>query len=120
MRLLVRIVALGVVAFLFATPMMACVMEAASLTITEAACCQAMKGDCHSSVGPASHKCCRTITTVPDASKPTRSVDVAQAQVAVMIVSAIGPARATTNAPTFSSDSSPPGSPPALHSTLRI
>lgn len=120
MKFIVRIVALSVVAFLFATPLMACAMETASLTVSETECCKAMKGECHNSVGPASHRCCRTIAAVPDASKPARSAALSQPQVGDLIVPAIVPATTTATASTIASASSPPGSPPVLHTILRI
>lgn len=119
-RLLARAVVLGLVAFLFATPLMACVMETASLTVTEAECCKAMAGDCHSQVGPASHKCCRAVASVPDASKPVRAQAISHIQVATLAPAAAQLVLATSPFAPVATDASPPGSPPVCSSILRI
>jgi hypothetical protein len=120
MRLLARAVVLGVVALLFATPLMACAMEAAQMSVSEAECCKAMAGDCHDQVGPASHKCCRTIASVPDSSKPVRAAGVAPAAHAMLAAPVVVPAPVNTAVVTCTTDTSPPGSPPVCSSILRI
>ena len=120
MSLVARIVALAVIALLFANPLMACMMETVSLSVSEAQCCQKMKGDCHNSVGPASHKCCRTLPSSPEASTTTKTTPPTLATVAV-VTAQVNPS-VTSLAELFagSSDSSPPGSPPSTHTILRI
>jgi len=120
MRLLARAVVFGVVALLFATPLMACAMEAAQMSVSEAECCKAMAGECHSQIGPASHNCCRQIGTVPDSSKPERALGVAPQMHAAMTAPMIIPAVVATNVSAPAADTSPPGSPPICSSVLRI
>lgn len=120
MRLLARAVVFSVVAFLFATPLMACAMEAAQMSVSEAECCKAMAGDCHNQVGPASHKCCRTIATVPDSSKPVRAASVAVQLHAVAVAPTVVSAPSVIAVATIAADTSPPGSPPVCSSILRI
>jgi hypothetical protein len=120
MRLLARLVTLGVVAFLFATPLMACVMEAEQMSVSEAECCKVMAGDCHNQVGPASHKCCRSVATVPDATKPVRATSVAPQTHAVIAAPVVILVFASSTFATVAADSSPPGSPPVCSSVLRI
>ena len=113
-------VALAVIAFSFATPLMACVMETAALTVSEAQCCKKMKGDCHNSVGPASHKCCRTLPSSPEASAQAKTAPPQLAIVATIAAPVATPIADTTELFAGSSDPSPPGSPPSLHTILRI
>ncbi len=120
MRLMARFVTLGVVAFLFATPLMACVMEASQMSVSEAECCKAMAGDCHNSVGPASHKCCRSVAIVPDAIRPVRATSVAPQMHAAVAAPMITPLLVSSTFATLVADTSPPGSPPVCSSILRI
>lgn len=120
MQLVVRAVSFGIVMLLFATPVMACVMEASSLTVSEGECCKTMPGGCQSSIGQASHKCCRTVSRVPDASAPSGIASASQAHVAIVAAPAGVPAVSMATALAPSPDSSPPGSPPVTHTTLRI
>jgi hypothetical protein len=120
MQVVVRIIALGVVALLFASPLMACAMETASVSVSEAECCRQMKGDCHDQVGPASHKCCRTISTVPDASQPGRCAAAQSPHVALPAMPVIAPLLSRAASFAAAPDASPPGSPPVGHTTLRI
>lgn len=120
MRSLARAVALGVVTFLFATPLMACVMESGSLSVTEAECCKAMRDECHAQVGPASHKCCRTFSGVPDASAPQKAMAAQLDQVAVLPDPAVQQPATQSVATVVAIDTSPPTSPPICSSVLRI
>lgn len=120
MRLLARIVVLGLVVFLFATPLIACMTEAAQMSVSEAQCCKAMAGDCPNQAGPASHKCCRTIATVPDSSTPVRAANVAPQMRAVLAPPVVAPSPVAVAATTPTAAPSPPGSPPVCSSILRI
>src|SRR5215469_18937549 len=50
---------------LLATPIMACLIPAASMTAAERDCCKHMAGECGKANMPQSHPCCQT-TTIPD------------------------------------------------------
>jgi len=49
---------------LLATPIMACLIPAATMTVAERDCCKRMAGECGKAGMPQSHPCCQT-TTVP-------------------------------------------------------
>lgn len=119
--LLARFVALAVVALLFSAPVMACAMEAATFTVTEAECCHAMQGQCHKYVGPASHDCCRTMERAPDATAARSTTPLELPAVAVAPPAAlVAAASPVTSLPPSFAAHSPPGSPPGADSILRI
>lgn len=119
-RALSALVALGTIAFLFATPLMACAMETAALAVSEAECCRQMHGDCHDQVGPASHQCCRTVAGVPDAFAPHKTSSIDLDQVAVLPAPIAVHTERPAEASSLTSDRSPPTSPPRCSSVLRI
>src|SRR5215469_15421278 len=47
---------------LMATPIMACLIPAASMTAAERECCKRMAGECGKAGMPQSHPCCQTTT----------------------------------------------------------
>ena len=120
MRLVVRIVAPAVIGLLFASPLMACAMETATLSVSEAQCCKKMKGDCHNSVGPASHRCCRTLPSSPEASTTSKAAPPSFASVALVTTPVSAPVIGTADLFSGSSDSSPHGSRPSTTTILRI
>ncbi len=111
---------------LLATPIMACLIPAASMTAAERDCCKRMAGECGKAGMPQSHPCCQT-TTIPDHFAAIKSSsDVNPIQLALAFTYAlhhtfITPTLQEPDSDPFAADiHSPPISPPASISVLRI
>jgi len=111
---------------LLAMPIMACLIPAASMTATERECCKRMAGECGKAGMPQSHPCCQT-TTVPDqfaAIKISANVNSVQVTLAVTYLPhhtfmTLAPQESGPG-PWAADIYSPPVSPPASSSVLRI
>jgi hypothetical protein len=111
---------------LLATPIMACLIPAASMTAAERDCCKRMAGDCGKPGMPQSHPCCQT-TTVPDHVAAIKSSsDVNSFHVILAVKYAldhtfrIPTLQESGSAPWTADIHSPPISPQASISILRI
>jgi len=111
---------------LLATPIMACLIPASSMTAAERDCCKRMAGECGKAGMPQSHPCCQT-TTVPDQFAAIKSSStVNSAQLTLIATSALDytfsvPKPHEIGAVAWAPDiHSPPVSPPASISVLRI
>jgi hypothetical protein len=111
---------------LLATPTMACLLPAASITPAEQECCKRMVGECGKAGMPQSHPCCQT-TTVPDQFAAIKSsVDVNSLHVMLGVTHTLGDVliipslQALGSGPWAADIHSPPISPPASISVLRI
>src|SRR5207249_2517457 len=109
---------------LFAAPIMACALPAIAMTAAERDCCKRMAGECGKK--GMSHSCCQT-ATVPDHLPAIKSSsDVSSIHLALVFVHALplSPIVATTpksgSCPWAADIHSPPVSPPATISILRI
>ena len=104
-------------------PAIACASPYAQLTPAEQACCHAMHFQCGQTAMPASHGCCqRTSPSVHDNALDTKAVAFHPAMVPVIWLAAwalVNPAPAVIGWVEHS-DYSPPKSPPATISILRI
>lgn len=111
---------------LLATPIMACVLPVAAMTAVEHDCCKRMAQECGNGKMSQSHSCCQT-ATVPDHLPAIKSSsDDGSRHVALVLLDAVLPS-STLIAMTESGLSvreaeihSPPVSPPASISILRI
>ena len=111
---------------LLATPVMACLIPAPSMTAAERACCKRMAGECGKAGMPQSHPCCQT-TTVPahfaaiKSSSDVNSVQLAHAVTYTLHHTFTTPTRQQSDSGPWAADiHSPPISPPASISILRI
>src|SRR5216684_3974218 len=102
---------------LLATPIMACLIPAASMTAAERDCCKRMAGECGKARMPQSHPCCQA--TVPDylaANKSSSDVNSVQLTLAVTYVlhhTFMTPTQQESGSAPWAADiHSPPISPP--------
>ena len=111
---------------LFAAPIMACALPAMAMSALERECCKRMAHECGDKGMAKSHSCCQTVA-VPDHLPAIKSSsDVGSKHLAVALVHAL-PSISTTTTMLESGSSlwaadihSPPVSPPASISVLRI
>ena len=116
----------GVLVLLLAswlTPAMACVIPGAQMSTEERACCRMMKNQCGQMGMPASHGCCQKIPpSVHDNALNTKPVTIHPVVVPVIWLAApelVNPSCAVAECVEHPSYS-PPKSPPATISILRI
>jgi hypothetical protein len=117
---------LGVLVLLLVSclaPAMACMVPNAEMSTQERACCHAMKNQCGQMEMPASHGCCqKTPASVHGNALDTKTVTLHPVVVAVVQLAAfelVNPASAVIGWVEHP-DYSPPKSPPATISILRI
>jgi len=107
----------------FAAPVMACMVPNAEMSSQERVCCRTMHEQCGQMEMPASHGCChKTPPSVHDNALDTKAVVLHPAIVPVIWLAAwelVNPAPAVIGWVEHS-DYSPPKSPPATISILRI
>ena len=111
---------------LLATPIMACLVPSDAMTEAERDCCKRMAHDCGGKGMPQSHPCCQT-TTVPAhraAIKSSSDINAIHVTLAVAYVLnhafRIPTLQESSSAPWAADIHSPPISPPASISVLRI
>jgi hypothetical protein len=112
---------------LLVTPIMACLIPAASMTAAERDCCKRMAQECGKAGMPQSHSCCLT-TSVPDHFAAIKSSsDVNALHVTLAVTYALDHAFRIPelvdffgSGPWAADSHSPPISPPASISVLRI
>jgi hypothetical protein len=111
---------------LLATPIMACVMPATAMTAAERDCCKRMAQECGRDAMTKSHSCCQTTTVHENLPAIKSSSDVGSRNLGGVLVYAV-PRNPLLIAMTESGLSvreadihSPPVSPPASISILRI
>src|SRR5215469_4094610 len=111
---------------LLAMPIMACLIPAASMTAAERDCCKRMAGDCGMAGMSHSHPCCQT-TTVPahfaaiKSSSDVNSIQLVLAFTYALHQTFISPTLQEPDPTPWAADiHSPPTSPPASISILRI
>jgi len=116
----------GVLVLLFASclaPAMACMVPDAQMNTEERACCRMMKNQCGQMEMPASHGCCQKIpSSIHDNALDTKAVvfqPVAVPAIWLAVSELLSPASAVTEW-VERPDYSPPKSPPATISILRI
>jgi hypothetical protein len=117
---------LGVLVLLLVSilgPAMACMVPNAEMSTQERACCRTMKNECGQMEMPASHGCCqKTPASVHGNALETKAVTLHPVVVAVVQLAAfelVNPASAVIGRVEHP-DYSPPKSPPATISILRI
>jgi hypothetical protein len=117
---------LGVLVLLLVSclaPAMACMVPDAEMSTQERACCRTMKNQCGQMEMPASHGCCqKTPASVHGNALDTKAVTLHPVVVAVVQLAAfelVNPASAVIGRVEHP-DYSPPKSPPATISILRI
>ena len=107
----------------YLTPAMACVVSNVQMNAKERACCRAMKNQCEQIGMPASHSCCqKTPKSAHDSALDTKAVTYHPIAVAIIWLSAtewlsLNP---VVTGLIEHADYSPPQSPPATISVLRI
>jgi hypothetical protein len=111
---------------LFAVPIMACALPAMAMSAEERECCKRMAQDCGNKGMAKSHSCCQTVS-VPDHLPAIKSSsDVGSKHLAVALVQALLPISTIAiilesgSSPWAADIHSPPVSPPASISVLRI
>ncbi len=111
---------------LLATPIMACLIPAATMTAAERDCCKRMAHECGNKGMASSHSCCQT-TPVPDHLAAIKSSsDANSMHLALVLAHALSPTpivamvREAGLSPWAVDIHSPPISPPATISVLRI
>jgi hypothetical protein len=111
---------------LFATPIMACTMQANAMTAAERDCCKRMAQECGKGKMSQSHSCCKTVA-MPDHLPAIKSAsDVSSDHTTPAIAHALPQISVAFPLMTFSSPvwvsdmHGPPGSPPVTISVLRI
>jgi hypothetical protein len=104
-------------------PAMACMVPDALMNTEERACCRMMKNQCEQMEMPASHGCCqKTSSSVHDNALDTKTVTFHTVVIPAIWLAAfelVNPASAITGWVEHT-DYSPPKSPPATISILRI
>lgn len=100
-------------------PMLACFVPDAQLTAEERDCCKQMADKCGTSPMPSSHSCCKTIVRGGDDMRVEAAASTSPAMVLVGITSTFDDVAAIHFSLTPIA-SSPPESPPAAISVLRI
>jgi hypothetical protein len=116
----------GVLVLLLVTclaPAMACMVPNAEMSTQERSCCRAMKNQCGQMGMPASHGCCqKTPPSVHDNALDTKVLTFQPVVVPVIWLAAFELVNPTTTVIGWveHSDYSPPKSPPATISILRI
>jgi hypothetical protein len=111
---------------LLATPIMACLVPAAAMTSAERDCCKRMAHQCGNTGMPQSHSCCQTTTVADHLAAIKSSSDVNSHHPMLFVAHAIHPGWAIfmvseSDPSAFAADiHSPPVSPPAAISILRI
>jgi hypothetical protein len=104
-------------------PAMACMVPNAQMSTQERACCHVMKSQCGQMEMPASHGCChKTPPSVHDNALDTKTVTFHPVITSILWLAAfelVNPTSAVTGW-VESPDYSPPKSPPATISILRI
>jgi len=110
---------------LLATPIMACVIPAATMSAAERDCCKRMGPECGKGMAK-SHSCCQTETVPNHLPAIKSSSDVNSSHLALVLAHALPPIPIVTTMPESGSSPwapdihSPPVSPPVTISILRI
>src|SRR5215472_7806216 len=118
-----KLVVLLMAMSLWASPLMACMMPEALLTVEERECCKSMAGECGQMEMPASHSCCKVVVRQIDSylinSKFPTIHSVTMVSPPIAAKDNFLTARLTRTAFPLHGDS-PPVSPPITTSILRI
>jgi len=109
---------------LFATPIMACAMQADTMTAAERECCQRMAQECGKGKMSLSHSCCKTVA-MPDHLPAIKSSTDRSSRNSSFVPAVMPQLFATmvaepVSAPRSSNMHGPPGSPLSSISVLRI
>jgi hypothetical protein len=111
---------------LFATPIMACTLQANAMTAAERDCCKRMAQECGKGKMPQSHSCCKTVAMPDHLPAIKASSDVNSAHPVLVLAHTLpqiadGVPAAEFAAAIWASDMhGPPGLPPVTISLLRI
>jgi hypothetical protein len=111
--LLVAVVVLGV-------PSMACLVPSEQLTSEERECCKHMSDMCGRGSMPSSHSCCQTTVRPTDDATLTAARSIFPIVLAAIAVNAYSEPAPTENDAAAFIAPSPPESPPATNTVLRI
>jgi hypothetical protein len=118
-----KIAVLVLVLSVWASPLMACMLPDAVLTVEERECCKSMADDCGGMAMPASHSCCKVVVRQADAylinSRFPTVHSVTSVTLFVFTIEHSLPAT-PLQANTMFAGHSPPISPPETISILRI
>ena len=111
---------------LLATPIMACLVPAAAMTQAERDCCKRMAHDCGNGGMMKSHSCCQSTTIPSNLATIKSSFDSSSIHLGLVFARALPPILRVATIPKVPSSPwaadihSPPVSPPASISVLRI
>jgi len=118
-----KLAVLAMAVSLWASPLMACMLPDADLTVEERECCKNMADDCGQMAMPASHSCCKIVTRQADSYVVNSRFPVVHSVSSVtgfvVPVQAPGPADLLHPNAVFEGHS-PPTSPPTTISILRL
>jgi len=118
-----KLAVLVLVVSVWASPLMACMLPDADLTVEERECCKSMADDCGQMAMPASHSCCKVVVRQVDSYlSNSRFPTVHSVSSVTLFVSTVEdplPASPLRDNTIFASHS-PPASPPETISILRI
>ncbi|HEY6968606.1 MAG TPA: hypothetical protein VJA94_05355 [Candidatus Angelobacter sp.] len=122
MRWTGKLAILALALSIWASPLIACMLPGAVLTLEERECCIAMAGDCGDMDMPASHSCCTTTVqdTGPYLVKACFAGDHSPPAAVLVVPQKITSAASLTLAFPWTLVHSPPVSPPKTISVLRI
>lgn len=118
-----KLAVVALVVSLWASPLMACMLPDALLTVEERECCKSMANDCGQMDMPTSHSCCKVVVRQADSYLVNSRFPTAHSVVGVTL-----PVTTTKSALPLSlpqantgfAGHSPPVSPPETTSILRI
>jgi hypothetical protein len=111
---------------LFATPIMACTIQAKAMTRAERECCKRMAEECGKGNMPQSHSCCKTVAMPDHLPAIKSSSDFNSTQASLVVAHALPEIPVAVSLAEFASGiwasdmHGPPGSPPVSISVLRI
>jgi|SRR5882724_11103077 len=121
MSSIAKIGILGLVVLIAAAPLMACMLPSGVTTVAEKACCRKMAGECGHSQMPASHSCCKTVSSPNQIAVAKSSNLVSQLQLVYLTPAAVFGTLADRSILLSSThDHAPPESPPSFSTVLRI
>lgn len=118
-----KLAVLAMALSVWASPLMACMLPDADLTVEERECCKNMADDCSQMTMPASHSCCKAVTRQTDSYliNPRFPAAHSISSITAFAVAIECPVPASPlHANTIFEGHSPPTSPPETISILRI
>lgn len=118
-----KLAVVALVVSLWASPLMACMLPDALLTVEERECCKSMANDCGQMDMPTSHSCCKVVVRQADSCVVNSRFPTVQSLVDVTLPVTTTKSALPLSPPqanTAFAGHSPPVSPPETASILRI